>query len=102
MESHSDVPDVIKSHLRSKNPVSRGTAIYELVSGGYSAPDLVEPLASDEEPFMFGIPILAPANAYLSLTAGTKYEGPYGDTVSRFVIDMSEEWGKGSFDPGEN
>jgi hypothetical protein len=85
-----------KRRLQSGNPVSRETVIFELVWGGYSSPELVEPLVSDKEPFMFGMPVLAAANAYLTVASGVKYEGPYEDLVPRVVYEMREEWGRGS------
>ena len=56
----------------------------------------MEPLVSDKEPFMFGMPVLAAADAYLTVASGLKYEGPYEDLVPRVVYEMREEWGRGS------
>ena len=93
MRRTTDVPDEIKRRLQSGNPVSRGTAIFELATRGYNSPELVEPLANDKAPFMFGMPVLAPANAYLAVTSGANYDGPYGDLVLKIASGMREEWG---------
>lgn len=45
---------------------------------------------------MFGMPVLAAANAYLTVASGVKYQGPYEDLVPRVVYEMQEEWGRGS------
>lgn len=51
---------------------------------------------SDKEALMFGMPVLAAANAYLTVASGVKYECPYEDLVPRVVYEMREEWGRGS------
>lgn len=96
MRKTTGIPNDIASSLRSGNPVSRGTAIFKLASGGYSAPELVGPLANDDEPFMFGTPVLAVANAYLKVVSGKKYEGPLQESVDVIAEEMVDEWGKGT------
>lgn len=96
MRKTTAIPNDIAASLRSNNPVSRGTAIFKLASGGYSAPELVEPLANDDEPFMFGTPVLAVANAYLNVVSGMKYEGPLQESVAIIAQEMVDEWGKGT------
>ena len=90
------VPDEIAESLRSQNPVRRGTAIFKLASGGYSAPELVEPLVNDSEPFMFGIPVRDAANAYMVLISGMKYDGPFKKSIHAIAQEMADEWGKGT------
>ena len=101
MRRNTEIPNDIATSLRSENPVSRGTAIFELASGGYYAPELVGQLANDGEPFMFGTPVLAVANAYLKLTSGTKYTGPLQRSVDAIAENMADEWGKGTLLSGE-
>lgn len=96
MRKTTAIPNDIAASLRLGNPVGRCTAIFKLASGGYSAPALVEPLVNDDEPFMFGTPVLAIANAYLKVVYGTKYEGPLQESVAIIAEEMVDEWGKGT------
>lgn len=96
MRKTTAIPNDIAASLRSSNPVSRGIAIFKLASGGYSAPELVGPLANDDEPFMFGTPVLAVANAYLKVVSGTGCEGQLQESVAIIAEEMVDEWGKGT------
>lgn len=96
MRKTTEIPNDIAASLKSSNPVSRGTAIFKLASGGYSAPEFVGPLANDDEPFMFGTPVIAVANAYLKVVSGKKYDGPLQDSVAIIAEEMVDEWGKGT------
>ncbi len=53
-------------------------------------------MANDDEPFMFGTPVLAVANAYLEVVSGTKYEGPLQESVAIIAQEMADEWDKGT------
>ena len=96
MRKTTGIPNDIAASLESNNPVSRGTAIFKLASGGYSAPELVRPLVNDNAPFMFGTPVLAVANAYMKVTLGAKYEGPLKLSVNAIAQELTDEWGKGT------
>ena len=96
MRKTTEIPDDIAASLASSNPVSRGTAIFKLASGGYSAPEFVGPMANDDESFMFGTPVLAVANAYLEVVSGAKYECPLQESVAIIAQEMADEWGKGT------
>ena len=96
MKRDTGVPDEIKNSLLSENPVSRGwVGIFELASGGYEVPELVEPLLEDESPFMFGMPVSAAAHAYLDIADRSKQEGPLDEAARRMAAVMRDEWGKG-------
>jgi hypothetical protein len=62
-ETYSDY----KERLSSDNSITRAKAIMDLSKEEGDFPELVEPLADDNEPFMFGEPVLTLANAYISV-----------------------------------
>ena len=82
----------IKGKLGSDNPDTRAQGILALARCGISDPDLVEPLVNDTEPFMFGVPVLVLANAYLQLIGEARYEGIWADMVDAETEDLRRAW----------
>lgn len=82
----------IGEKLESENPGTRAAGILELVRCGIANPALVEPLTTDSEPFMFGMPVLVMANAYMQLIDKATYEGPYAGMVDAAAEDLRKEW----------
>ena len=82
----------IREKLSADNPGTRAAGILNLVRRGISEPDLVEPLVNDTEPFMFGMPVLVLANAYMQLIGMMRYEGPYTHMVDAAEEDFRKEW----------
>ncbi|MEE6147925.1 hypothetical protein VXJ25_08030 [Olsenella sp. YH-ols2223] len=81
-----------REKLGSQNPGTRATGILELVRRGIDDPTLVEPLTTDPEPFMFGMPVLVMANAYMQLIGRATYEGLYAGMVDAAAEDLRKEW----------
>lgn len=82
----------IRERLESENPGTRAAGILELVRCGIANPTIVEPLTTDLEPFMFGMPVLVMANAYMQLIEKATYEGPYAGMVDAAAEDLRKEW----------
>lgn len=90
-ERAKDIAEV-REKLGSENPGTRAAGILELVRCGIADPVLVEPLTTDSEPFMFGMPVLVMANAYMQLIDKATYEGPYTGMVDAAAEDLRKEW----------
>ncbi len=80
--------DGVKQRLSSDNPFTRANAIVDLDASGFDLPDLVEPLTSDDGPFMFGLPVLVVANAYMVRHGHGEYVGAYEDAVRQMVYEL--------------